>query len=318
MKLSIKKLPLISMLVAIVLAIGLILFIGTYSKEGVFGARETIIDNQNKDTDGDGLKDWEEELYKTDPLNPDTDGDGYIDGEEINSGHNPLVKAPNDKQVFFPLPLGEKYNITNKIFSNTDTIFKAYLEQKDEYIRDHPEIDSPEEYLAQTSQSTFNELFRRAILNNEENWLEQAYQILDEMPEIFNVQVSDDNIKISEQAVDYENKLMAYLTSPNFFLQERNFILLQESLPKENFSEIDAIIKTNNYEINKLRETLVPPAWKEIHKKTLKLSFITRNIFVSIRGYYSDPVKTLIATDKIKDVLREWKILEQEINNLNQ
>jgi len=35
-----------------------------------------------KDTDGDGLKDWEENLWGTDPNNPDTDGDGIGDADE--------------------------------------------------------------------------------------------------------------------------------------------------------------------------------------------------------------------------------------------
>jgi hypothetical protein len=34
------------------------------------------------DTDLDGLKDWEEALWGTDPKNPDTDGDGTADGRE--------------------------------------------------------------------------------------------------------------------------------------------------------------------------------------------------------------------------------------------
>lgn len=38
---------------------------------------------QASDSDGDGLKDWEELLWKTDPNNPDTDGDGIPDGEAI-------------------------------------------------------------------------------------------------------------------------------------------------------------------------------------------------------------------------------------------
>lgn len=40
-------------------------------------AREVIVEI---DSDGDGLKDWEEILYGTDPNNPDTDGDGVNDG----------------------------------------------------------------------------------------------------------------------------------------------------------------------------------------------------------------------------------------------
>lgn len=49
------------------------------------------INNDNIDSDGDGLTDKEElEIYGTDPNNPDTDGDGYLDGEEVKSGHDPL------------------------------------------------------------------------------------------------------------------------------------------------------------------------------------------------------------------------------------
>lgn len=48
------------------------------------------------DSDRDGLKDWEEELWRTDPLNPDTDKDGMGDAEEIKKGRNPLIAGPND------------------------------------------------------------------------------------------------------------------------------------------------------------------------------------------------------------------------------
>ncbi|MCK4386579.1 MAG: hypothetical protein KAV41_00625 [Candidatus Pacebacteria bacterium] len=48
------------------------------------------------DSDGDGLKDWEETLWKTDPNNPDTDGDGTNDNAEILAGRNPLIAGPND------------------------------------------------------------------------------------------------------------------------------------------------------------------------------------------------------------------------------
>lgn len=49
-----------------------------------------------KDADEDGLKDWEEELWKTDPKNPDTDGDKTRDGEEIRLGRDPMKPAPDD------------------------------------------------------------------------------------------------------------------------------------------------------------------------------------------------------------------------------
>ncbi len=52
-------------------------------------AVEKLID-KNKDTDGDGLSDFDElNKYFTDPNKPDTDGDSYVDGAEIGGGYNP-------------------------------------------------------------------------------------------------------------------------------------------------------------------------------------------------------------------------------------
>lgn len=48
------------------------------------------------DTDGDGLKDWEEDLWKTDPKVSDTDLDKTTDFEEIRQGRDPLVRGPKD------------------------------------------------------------------------------------------------------------------------------------------------------------------------------------------------------------------------------
>lgn len=50
-----------------------------------------------KDSDKDGLKDWEEGLWGTDLNNPDTDGDGTSDGDEVDAGRNPNIAGPDDK-----------------------------------------------------------------------------------------------------------------------------------------------------------------------------------------------------------------------------
>lgn len=42
------------------------------------------------DHDKDGLNDWYEQQFKTDPADPDTDNDGYGDGQEVMSGFDPL------------------------------------------------------------------------------------------------------------------------------------------------------------------------------------------------------------------------------------
>jgi lipoprotein-anchoring transpeptidase ErfK/SrfK len=45
------------------------------------------------DIDQDGLSDYWEIKFKTDPLQPDTDDDGFKDGAEVDSAHNPLASS---------------------------------------------------------------------------------------------------------------------------------------------------------------------------------------------------------------------------------
>lgn len=52
-----------------------------------------------KDTDHDGLPDWQEELYGTDPNVADTDGDGISDGEAATSGLLTTQRLITDKTL---------------------------------------------------------------------------------------------------------------------------------------------------------------------------------------------------------------------------
>ncbi|MDD4902686.1 MAG: CAP domain-containing protein [Patescibacteria group bacterium] len=71
-------------------------------------AKEKIEQHSDKDSDGDGLSDWEEiNVYGTDPHDPDTDGDGMNDGDEVSLGRNPL--GPGKLKDFFIPHQGNNY-----------------------------------------------------------------------------------------------------------------------------------------------------------------------------------------------------------------
>jgi len=70
-----------------------------------------------KDSDNDGLRDWEEALWKTDPRNEDSDNDGTADGEEVRKGRDPAKPGPDDKIE----PANKYKQVSGKEESNTVT-----------------------------------------------------------------------------------------------------------------------------------------------------------------------------------------------------
>lgn len=80
---------------ALVIACGLVWAAYLLSGPGsFFGVRSVTAQSTDellrsyaaKDTDSDGLPDWQETLYGTDPNNPDSNGDGVNDGEAVRAG----------------------------------------------------------------------------------------------------------------------------------------------------------------------------------------------------------------------------------------
>ena len=74
--------------VAVFVAVGIFVLIFSGQKSNVARAPRQALAavspssaQLQKDSDGDGLPDWEEALFGTNPHNPDTDGDGTSDGD---------------------------------------------------------------------------------------------------------------------------------------------------------------------------------------------------------------------------------------------
>lgn len=318
-----KKIPLIAIIAGIILVVGGAIFILKYAdKDSLLGKTIKFSQEDLKDSDNDGLKDWEEELYHTNIFNSDTDEDGYLDGEEVNAGTNPLVKAPGDKLVFYPLPLGEKYNITKKVLSEKiiSPMLDSYLAQKGEYINDHS-IDSPETFSALIEQSTIETISKRALGDIYPILLEEAQGTIDEIPEIFKININDEDIKISQdnspEAIKlYLSQLYSFYNSDIFFLQEQSVQALELALKNQDFSSLDKLIKANDEQIEKLKEINVPSSWKENHKKRLKYTIIIRNIFTAFRDIQNDPLKAYIALSEFDKVIENWNNLAEETQNL--
>ncbi len=75
---------------------------GFSEKTGAKPVTSLSIDLDTKlqeDTDADGLLDWEESLWGSDPNLADTDGDKTNDGEEVKLNRNPAKAGPDDENI---------------------------------------------------------------------------------------------------------------------------------------------------------------------------------------------------------------------------
>lgn len=93
----------IKTVVGVILLVGIIILIGSLANKKTFFSQPTskgkvlvVDDVLDVDTDGDGLKDWEEKLWGTDLKKPDTDGDGTNDGAEIRKVQEFLMDTSKD------------------------------------------------------------------------------------------------------------------------------------------------------------------------------------------------------------------------------
>ncbi len=309
-----KAPPIIIIIVIIAVVGGLILLLNSKREKELKSPTSELFPENFKDSDNDGLPDWQEELYGTDPNNPDTDGDGYSDSQEVELSRNP-----------YPLPLGEKYNITQKILNQEalQNVLLSYLSQKAEYLESHPEISDPAQFSALTDPSIIKKMAEQSIDESQDYLMGPNQEHLSGLSEIFDISISDEQIKISEdnskQAIQfYIYEISQWLNSDIFFLQNEALQIISYALENHDFDNLDKLIKLNDEWIDQMKEITVPSSWKEIHKQGLATIILFRNIFISLRDMENDPFKAYYATEKLEELSYAWTELIKKAINLAQ
>lgn len=265
-----------------------------YNSETLKGADTISPDLQDKDTDGDGLKDWEEVLLGTDPNNKDTDGDGTPDGKEVSLGRNPLVKAPNDG----PKSISNASSSENEeVLTATDKIardfFARYMElrqmgmSKDKYSQNELVgqvlssgivIGSPKKYT------------ERDVIVTTENSLEGIKKYGDDVGRIFKT---------------------------NTLTESRNeAAIAKDALDTENYGklgEIDPIIKSYQNIISALLKVKTPSLMKDKHLSLV--NSISELLFsaTSLRKIDVDPV---LGIKGLSEYIIGFKDLNSSINDI--
>lgn len=68
-----------------------------YGQWALFMGLNNSNNGYDQDPDGDGLSNWQEYVYLTNPTKADTDGDGYTDKQEIAAGYDPSESKGNPR-----------------------------------------------------------------------------------------------------------------------------------------------------------------------------------------------------------------------------
>ncbi len=104
----------------------------TYNKDNSQNESLNTTENESeeslriKDTDGDGLFDWDElNLYRTSPYLEDSDSDSFLDKEEIDTGNDP--NCPRGRDCYSSGLIDGEKNIENEGGDTENTIDNSLL-----------------------------------------------------------------------------------------------------------------------------------------------------------------------------------------------
>ncbi|HEY4483452.1 MAG TPA: hypothetical protein VI953_04745 [Candidatus Paceibacterota bacterium] len=185
----------------------------------------------DKDSDGDGLKDWEEALWNTDPQVADTDEDGTSDGQEVATRRDPAKAGPSDKMlpVTSPTP-------------GTDGTTKAYAYEYDPKLGSTPTeklaLNLTSNYLLSSAGQPLSDAEKASLVSNLVADTAKALP----SPKVFALSSLKVRPTTDESLLDYFNALATILqnASPGSIDEA---VIMQSVMTSNNLNDMVALKK---------------------------------------------------------------------------
>lgn len=260
----------------------------------------SLISNKNKklskDTDLDGLYDWEENLWKTEQNNPDTDNDGTRDGDEIKQNRNPLVPGPDD---FILAGAGENAT-SSEPGTLTFKIGKEFLLK----------------YLSTKNMESLTEIQKKEMVDS--MLANLIVKKTTDKYEISDIKISSDSSK--ENVRNYINNLGKIFKV--FEIAKKNELaIFLEILENENNEDREKLneLKKNKmfyekavYEISKLSP---PEKYAKIHLDILNNFNGAAEAISKMELIYNDPASSLIGMNEYSEESKKSIAIFQNFKN---
>ncbi len=227
-----------------------------------------------KDTDGDGLKDWEEALYGMDVNNPDTLGNGLGDAEEIKK-----MKLEDIENDAFDNATSSAPNATDR-FSRE--LFTKYIEAKQAGNDITPEL----------SEAIANEV------------LSKSYDV--DIPAFDESKLTVVASSDASFIRSYGNTLGNVVSTPLPEGTSNELLILEQITARESASDKNkADLEKLFARYSKMRDELVamriPAQAKDAHVQLVQGIELMINVVTGIKNLGSDPISSLPKVSQYED-----------------
>lgn len=267
------------------------------------GLQAVSIEDQNsdliaeKDTDKDGLKDWEEVLWRTNPEKSDTDLDGTTDGEEVELERNPTIKGPSDKIADNPFAQNQE-GVKGEPLTTTDKfardVFAEYITVKQ--ANGGTPLTSAEQ----------KEIVLRMLDENENVLPKIEYARAD-------IILSKDSASTTIRA--YGNELGRIIKTYSISARDEG-IILRDSIDAEDaelLKELDPIIKAYQSLLSNFLRTKAPANASLIHLALINSFSDIITTVQGMRSLYEDPLEALQGAGHFPDARGNMLIALQRV-----
>lgn len=262
---------------------------------------------ENLDSDNDGLRDWEEILWRTDINKQDTDDDGYSDKQEADAGYDPADPTSSEKtgkkgksgNLFAETDIIDSVNLTENLAKNAG---KGVAESVTGDVTGERNIN----YLEKTPLSLLGADMRRGIA---------------EFIASFNIRIPVSELKIiddnSPETITNYLKEINKILADDYFSKNDPESVMTSALRDKNFEGVDNLITICNKFAADLKNTPVPSEFSATHKRLVELMVGMRRVFESVREIETDPLKTVIGLQQGEKIIQEISETASEIKNLS-
>jgi hypothetical protein len=252
------------------------------------------------DTDQDGLRDWEERLWKTNVLLSDSDGDGTTDGSEIESSRNPLVKGPNDS-------IRDTINLSESLTPETLAALTPTERIAREFFVEYLSYKKGGEPLSQTEKQ---QLLFSTIRNSAEAYsTTKTYTSSD-----ITLTKGDD-----ASALRLYGNTLGNILLKHSFVTENELALLEKVMRTQDAKDLATIKKiSDSYAamVTDIVQTSVPPSLQEEHTALINQMQILAQESFALTLVLKDPIQTMLAVTNYETNVRNLLVAIESVQTV--